>query len=86
MTIQYLENQAILQDICTIEEVETLGEWLTNHPDGVVDLAPCAHLHTALLQLLLIRRPQGLTKPGDPFLRQWIWPLFAKDTTPDPNN
>ncbi len=65
------------EDVCTVEDAMPLIEHLRNTDAVEVDLADCAYLHTALLQLLLIARPRILAMPTDPFLGRWIAPMLA---------
>lgn len=59
-----------LEGICTIEEASELADWLREHPGAPVDLAPCEHLHTALLQTLLALRPPIAALPTHGVLRR----------------
>ena len=75
MPIQYTEDVAQLDDMCVIEEADTLKQWLTAHPQGQVDLKNCNHCHTAILQVLLALRPNILHPPENDFLRTWVFPV-----------
>ena len=57
MTIEYKKNVAVFSDVCTIEEAEDLLKWLDDHPKGKVNLKACKHIHTALLQVLMVKKP-----------------------------
>lgn len=75
MPIQYDEDVARLDDICVIEEADTLKQWLATQKQGEVDLKNCTHCHTAVLQVLLALRPKVRHPPEDAFLREWVFPL-----------
>lgn len=77
MPIEFGKNVARLKEICTVEEAETLLEWLQNHPKGQINMKHCQHLHTAILQVLWVTRPRINTLPDDPFLARWVMPLLS---------
>lgn len=57
MTIRFKKTVAVLDDICTIEEAETLLEWLLDNPKGKLNFKQCKHIHTAILQVLMVVKP-----------------------------
>lgn len=75
---------AVLTGIVTIEETESLADWLRTRSSAQtparVHLGTCTHLHTAALQVLLAGQVQVSVAPTDPFLRTWLAPLL--DTAP----
>lgn len=73
---------ATLIDVCGVAEAETLLAWLLDHPTGQVDLQPCRHLHTAVLQVLLALRPTLAGEPDDPLLAEWLLPLLSDPPPP----
>lgn len=76
MAITFHDHTAVFDGLCTIEETDALLAWLHDHPAAVADLAPCTHLHTALLQILVHHRIPVTREATDPFLQQWIIPLL----------
>ncbi len=70
MSIRYLKKHAALEDIVTVEDAETLLDWLKNQPKPGVNLSKCVHLHTAVLQVLLITRARIQGPINDPWLAQ----------------
>lgn len=80
MPITFTEQEAILSENVAIEEAETLLAWLKEHPEGVVNLQTCNHMHTAILQLLLAMRPPIKEPPEDPFLKEHAWQLLQPDS------
>lgn len=54
MPIEFAENRAILKDIVTIEDAEPLFEWLLHIDEATIDMSRCEHIHTAILQLILL--------------------------------
>ncbi|NBC49961.1 MAG: hypothetical protein GVY22_18740 [Gammaproteobacteria bacterium] len=78
MGIEIHENTAVIRDILSVEEAEPLLEWLLEHRDGQLDLAQCAHLHAANLQVLMALRPRIITWPDDPALADWLKSAFEE--------
>lgn len=68
MAIRYLKKHAALEDIVTVEDAQTLLDWLKKQPKPAVNLTKCKHLHAAVLQVLLVTRPQITGDIGDPWL------------------
>lgn len=63
MSIEFKKNVAVFSDICVIEEAELLVEWLAKTPKGKVNLKACSHLHTALLQVLMVTKVKVSSAP-----------------------
>ncbi len=57
MAIEYQGDTAILKGICTIEEAEDFFEWLKNEPSPCVNMEEMEHIHTAILQGILLVKP-----------------------------
>ncbi len=74
MTIQLQTKTARLVDVVTVEEAETLLQWIAAHPKGKVDLSRCTHLHTAVLQVLMALKPPVSAWPKDEALAAWVGP------------
>lgn len=68
MTIRYLKKYAALEDVVTVEEAESLWEWMCQQAHPAVNLSKCQHLHTAVLQVLLAARPKFVGEIGDSVL------------------
>jgi hypothetical protein len=75
MTIEVEAGEIRLTGRCGAEEAETLLSLLLAGNDRV-DLTGCEHLHTALLQLLIVARPAIRGEPA-PFIARWLLPLLA---------
>jgi len=78
MPIEFKKNRAIFRDEVSVEEAEGLLEWLQKKPKARVDLAACAHLHPANLQVLMAARPTVSQWPEDVSLRDWVEPVLTK--------
>lgn len=63
----YSPPRLLLSGVITIEETDELLEAFSCHPDAVLDLADCTHLHTAPLQLLKLRQTAVVVPPADSF-------------------
>lgn len=68
MAIRYTGEVAIFEDVCRLNEAEALHQWLEKTPNGKVDLTNCRHMHTAILQQLLLAKSAVIALPADAFL------------------
>jgi hypothetical protein len=78
MPIEFKRNRAVFHDVVGVEEAETLLEWLQKKPSAKVDLAPCTHLHTANLQVLMASGRGVSGWPRDSDLRAWLEPALNR--------
>jgi len=78
MPIEYKKNLAAFQDVVGVDEAESLLEWLQNNKAAKVDLAACAHLHTANLQVLMAAGPKIFAWPENLALRGWLEPVLKR--------
>jgi len=76
MPISYKKTVAILDDICEIEEAETLLEWCLEHPVGKLNLKKLSHPHSAILQVMMALRPTVSMWPEDKAILTWLQPLL----------
>jgi hypothetical protein len=72
MAIEYKKNRAVFTDVVSVEEAETLLEWLQKKSAAKVDLAACTHLHPANLQVLMAAKTVVSAWPRDPALATWL--------------
>jgi hypothetical protein len=72
MPIDFKKTQATITGTLTVEETESLFEWLQKHPHGKLDLSGCKHLHCANLQLLMMAKPVISAFPAHPALAVWL--------------
>jgi hypothetical protein len=70
MGIHYHPEHAVIEAHASVEEAEGLSQWLREAPGRGVDLAACAHLHAAVLQVLMAQRPRILAEAPNPWLRR----------------
>lgn len=76
MPIEFKKNQALLQEIVSVEDAEGLLDWLQNKPSAKIDLTTCTHLHPANLQVLMAAKCRVSAWPADVGLRGWIEPVL----------
>jgi hypothetical protein len=55
-----------------IDDVESLVEAMATAPSAALDLARCTHLHTAVVQLLMVAARPIVAWPTDPGLAAWL--------------
>lgn len=65
MTIKYTNDLAIFEGACRLNEAEPLYEWLKQNPNGKLDLTDCTHIHTAIMQIILLAKPLIVAGPAD---------------------
>lgn len=79
MAIVYSDNEATLNDVVSIQEVDGLLEWLLANPDASINLSSCVHLHLAALQTLASAHRSVTAWPENDDLRSWIEPLLTTE-------
>lgn len=72
MAITYKKSTAILAGVISVEDAESLLEWLQKTPGARLDLAACTHLHAANLQVLMAAQPRMAAWPLDSDLKAWL--------------
>lgn len=77
MPIKTKGKTAALSGIITVEEAQTLHEFLLEKKDAKIDLAETTHIHTAVLQVLMTARPQVSRPFADNFLSGFVLPAFS---------
>ncbi|TDP81269.1 hypothetical protein EV672_10854 [Aquabacterium commune] len=70
MGIRYLKKYAALEDIVTVEDAQALFDWLKQQAKPAVNLSKCVHVHAAVLQVLLMVKPQVQGDVPQPWLAQ----------------
>ena len=72
MPIELKKTVAVCHDVCSVEEAETLLTWFLDTPSGKVNLKHCTHLHTAIVQVLMVVKPAISALPDDAKLQTLI--------------
>jgi len=67
-----------LSGLCGVEDAEVLQRHLLAAPESTVEWSSCQQLHTAVLQVLLIAKPNLRGVPSNLFLKTHIQPLLAR--------
>lgn len=80
MTIRSENGVIHLEDICPVEEAETLVSALERDAAAVVDLSNCRQLHSAVVQVLIVFAPELRGEPEDLFLRSHLTPAAIAAT------
>jgi ABC-type transporter Mla MlaB component len=74
MALQFEAQVATLEGTVTVEEAETLANWLKEQvaqdSTPAVNLSACEHVHAAVLQTLLALKPALAAEPPHPYLKQ----------------
>jgi hypothetical protein len=79
MTVSLNDDGAIaLAGRCGVEDAEILQRHLLARPGAAVDWSGCEHLHSAVIQVLLVGRPELRGSPSNTFLRTHIAPLMER--------
>lgn len=69
---------ARIEGTARVEEAEALVAFLEGGAGRTLDLGPCRHLHSAVLQVLIAYRPPLAALPEDQPLRAVLEPLLGK--------
>ena len=72
MPIGYKENLAAFGDTVSVEEAESLLQWIQDHPRAKVDFSHCKHVHAANLQVLMAARVPVAVWPNAEDLKVWL--------------
>jgi len=65
-------SHLVLDGIVTAEDTDQFVAYLKEYPELSLNLSACEHLHTAVLQAILILRPRISTMPADPFWKRCL--------------
>jgi len=79
MTVSLKTDGTIeLSGQCGAEDAEALQRHLLAGPGATVEWSGCEHLHSAVIQVLLVARPRIRGSPSGAFLRAHIAPLVDR--------
>lgn len=85
MTIRRVGDTVLLEDVCAIEDAETLMQQLEVGA-ALIDWSGCTHLHTACLQVLMAARVPMSGAPVNEAAARWLTPILSFDTAPAASN
>ena len=79
MSVTLAGNGTIeLRDVCTVEDADTLLQFLLAEPDAEVNWQGCESIHLAVLQVLLAAKATPLGSPESAFLRDQVAPTLRR--------
>lgn len=82
MTVTKKDQGVIeLSGVCGVEDAETLQRYLLADPGSTVVWSECEHLHSAVIQVLLVGSPRVHGAPKNAFLRTHIAPVVGRSTS-----
>lgn len=81
MPVRYLKKHAALEAVVSVEDAESLTQWLQQQATPAVHLGKCEHVHGAVLQVLLALRPRLCAPPADPWLAAVLGAALAGPST-----
>ncbi len=81
MPIRYLKKHAALDGVVTVDDAESLAQWLQRQGAPAVHLGKCEHVHGAVLQVLLALKPRLCAPPADPWLAAILASALAPAST-----
>lgn len=67
MPVQTGKKRVTLSGHCSVEEAESLFDWLQKHEKGDADLGSLEHPHAAVLQILMAGQTRISSMPADEF-------------------
>ncbi|MDO9106295.1 MAG: hypothetical protein Q7U57_15185, partial [Methylovulum sp.] len=83
MSVEFKKNQVIFKDVVSVEDAESLLEWLQQKTAAQVDFSSCAHLHSANLQVLMAAKPKVTAWPEDTAFTAWLQSALNKKSVSD---
>jgi hypothetical protein len=83
MTVRRADDTIVLEDVCPVEDAETLLNQLQAGA-SLVDWSGCTHLHTACLQVMLVAGLKVVGQPANPTLARFAPALLAAASQGEP--
>ncbi len=68
------DGKIVLDGRCPVEDAEPLWQLLQATPDAMCDWTGCSHLHTAVVQVIMVARPALAGPCGDAWIEAWVAP------------
>lgn len=76
MPVELVTNEGgttlVLDGVVTAEDTDNFVAYLKDCPGLSIDMSACEHLHTAVLQAILVLQPHISAMPVDPFWSRCI--------------
>jgi hypothetical protein len=78
MSVTCGPDEAVISGEGDLDDARALDAWLREDPSRVVNLEGCGHLHTAVVQVLLVLGPRLRGLSADSFVREWLVPALRR--------
>ena len=78
MSVTFGPDEAVIAGEGDLDDARSLDAWLCEDPSRGVNLDGCGHLHTAVVQVLLVLGPRLRGVPADSFVREWLVPALRR--------
>ncbi|WP_353684295.1 hypothetical protein V4D30_00500 [Thermodesulfovibrio sp. 3907-1M] len=72
MAVEIKNSTLKFIDLVTVEDAEAIFNKLLEKKKIKIDMSQCKHIHTAILQLLMVFTPEIIKLPEDKDLKKWI--------------
>jgi ABC-type transporter Mla MlaB component len=79
MTYAFTDDVLVCAGTLAVDDAEQLLQLLAERPGAAVDLADCAHVHGACLQVLMATRARVRAWPADTSLAAWLRAALAPE-------
>lgn len=66
------DGTIVLEGDSQVEDAELLLQLLQATPGALLDWGQCRHIHTAVLQVVIVAQPAFAGPCGDPWIREWL--------------
>lgn len=76
MVMKFSKNLVLLSGVVSVDEAESLLEWLQKKASSRVDFSKCEHVHPANIQTLLAAGTTVAAWPDDSALASWLRSIF----------
>ncbi|MTW21422.1 hypothetical protein [Allochromatium palmeri] len=81
MPIDVSDSVLVARELLSVEDAESVLDWLIQHPHGQIDLADCNHVHAANFQVLMAARPKIAAWPQRETLADWLRAALIQEDT-----
>ena len=78
MSVTCGPDEAVISGEGNLDDARALDAWLREDPNRSVNLDGCGHLHSSVVQVLLILGPRLRGVPADSFVKQWLVPALRR--------
>jgi hypothetical protein len=82
MSVEVVGDTILITGNATVADAEPLLVALQDDPARPIDLSNAAHVHSAVIQILLALRPRIIGNPAYPFFTTSILPRLIEASVP----